>query len=377
MRIEEQSAYALADAVAPDAKKADALLAFVATHPAACSRTRHLFGSAAALSRIGRLDDALAARCARLERATGVDAGSAGAARLRLRSGGDGRAGGSCCPARAIRVGLPEAAGQGGIGWAAGEGRFPGAAGLRRGPGAKRPPRCRDAPGGARRAAAGAPGSLARAGAVDEAPRIWTSSGSRWPSSGPRVGEPVRAAREMTAIARTAKEKLPSRWPRGVRRRGSTRSAQEIGNAQRCWAELEHVFLAIGPKGREKLPPEAFAAAAEAHFALGASGFDSFRRQQIRPPLMATLNRKISLLQGVKKRTEETVAMRAGGTGGLRPRAARRGADAARSGDRHQPVSAGIERRPAQALSRGAGRARGALQGEARETLKSARGKGA
>src|SRR6266403_449890 len=61
-RIEEQSAYALADAVAPDAKKAEALLAFVATHPRGQLTDKALFGAAAALSRIGRVEDALSAR---------------------------------------------------------------------------------------------------------------------------------------------------------------------------------------------------------------------------------------------------------------------------------------------------------------------------
>jgi hypothetical protein len=58
------------------------------------------------------------------------------------------------------------------------------------------------------------------------------------------------------------------------------------------------------------LPPEATAAAAEAHFALGLATFDEFKKQQIQPPLARTLNRKIALLQQVKRRAEETVAMR-------------------------------------------------------------------
>src|SRR6266403_3697369 len=61
-RIEEQSAYALADAVTPDAKKAEALLAFVAAHPHGQLTDKALFGAAAALSRIGRVEDALSAR---------------------------------------------------------------------------------------------------------------------------------------------------------------------------------------------------------------------------------------------------------------------------------------------------------------------------
>src|SRR5207245_2517794 len=45
-------------------------------------------------------------------------------------------------------------------------------------------------------------------------------------------------------------------------------------------------------------------------FALGLQAFEDFKKQQIQPPLARTLNRKIALLQQVKKRAEETVAMR-------------------------------------------------------------------
>jgi hypothetical protein len=51
-------------------------------------------------------------------------------------------------------------------------------------------------------------------------------------------------------------------------------------------------------------------AAAEAHLALGEGTFDAFRNQAIKPPLARTLARKVELLQRVKKRAEETVAMR-------------------------------------------------------------------
>ena len=63
-------------------------------------------------------------------------------------------------------------------------------------------------------------------------------------------------------------------------------------------------------KSRVSLPAEASAAAAEAHLALGARTFENFKRQRIEPPLAKTLNRKLALLQQVKKRAEETVAMR-------------------------------------------------------------------
>src|SRR5712664_2967824 len=283
-RIEEQSAYALADAVAPDAKKAEALLAFVATHPRGLLADKALFGAAAALSRIGRLDEALTARA----RVWKEQPGSALVPRALLERYASGyqkqqaRAGSRGPKPKGVPAERPvydEAQAQGALHDAA---------------------VLREARGELRQAL------LDRSLALE----LWTKPEDlderrfALAQLRARVGEPVRAAREMTAIARAAKEKPAlqmAAWREAAR---FYASAQETGNAQRCWTELERVFQALGPKGREKLPPEAFAAAAEAHFALGASGFDSFRRQQIRPPLRASLNRKISLLQGVKKRTE-------------------------------------------------------------------------
>ncbi|HMC36142.1 MAG TPA: hypothetical protein VKH65_17115, partial [Myxococcales bacterium] len=125
-----------------------------------------------------------------------------------------------------------------------------------------------------------------------------------------RLGETDRGAREMVDLARAAKEKPAlqiAAWREAAR---LFAQARESGNAQWSWTELERVYRALPAKEREKLPDEASAAVADAHFALGAPAFESFRRQPIRPPLMATLNRKIALLQSVKKRAEETVAMR-------------------------------------------------------------------
>ena len=310
-RIEEQSAYALADAVAPDAKKADALLAFVAAHPRGLLADKALFGAAAALSRIGRLDDALTARA----RVWKEQPGSALVPRALLASASDLAATGELGEAAALLE------------------RYASGYQKQQARARSRGPKAKGVPVPAERPVydeAQAQGALHDAAVLREARgelrqalldrslalELWTKPEDlderrfALAQLRARVGEPVRAAREMTAIGRAAKEKPPlqmAAWREAAR---FYASAQETGNAQRCWTELERVFHAIGPKGREKLPPEAFAAAAEAHFALGASGFDSFRRQQIRPPLMASLNRKISLLQGVKKRTEETVAMR-------------------------------------------------------------------
>src|SRR5207237_599962 len=61
-RVEEQSAYTLADGVAEDEGKARALLDFVDKHPGGSLTDKAIFGAAAALSRTGRVDDALAAR---------------------------------------------------------------------------------------------------------------------------------------------------------------------------------------------------------------------------------------------------------------------------------------------------------------------------
>src|SRR5207253_3337413 len=81
-------------------------------------------------------------------------------------------------------------------------------------------------------------------------------------------------------------------------------------NASWAWQKLESVWRALPSKARSELPPDANAAAAEAHFALGLQAFEDFKKQQIQPPLARTLNRKIALLQAVKKRAAETVAMR-------------------------------------------------------------------
>src|SRR5207253_672754 len=87
-------------------------------------------------------------------------------------------------------------------------------------------------------------------------------------------------------------------------------AAREMRNASWAWQKLESVWRALPSKARSELPPDANAAAAEAHFALGLQAFEDFKKQQIQPPLARTLNRKLALLQQVKKRAEETVAMR-------------------------------------------------------------------
>ncbi len=309
-RIEEQSAYALAEAVTPDAKKADALLAFVAAHPRGTLVDKALFGAAAALSRIGRVEEALAAR----SRVWKEQLQSALVSRALLASASDLAAAGELGDAAAL---LEK--------YAAGYQRQR-AADLRRRahPGkaspAERPVYDETQARGAIFDAAvlrEARGELRQALADRSlALRLWENPDDldeqRFAIAQlrARLGETARAAREMTAIAREARHKPAlqiAAWREAARRYAA---ARETGNAQWSWTELERLYRGLGAKAREKLPSDAVAAAAEAHLALGTEGFDRFRKQEIRPPLMATLNRKIALLQGVRKRAEETVAMR-------------------------------------------------------------------
>jgi len=300
-RIEEQSAYALADAVGPDARKAEALLSFVAAHSHGQLLDKALFGAAAAFSRMGRVDEAIAAR-ARIWKeqpqsmlvprallasasdlvATG-DLGEAAALLekyaagfQRQRTGATGKA-----PQRAV---YDEAKAQGAL---------HDAAVLREGRGELRQ--------------AVADRSLAIqlwSGAEDVERQRFELARLK-----ARLGESERAAREMTAIALGATQKPAlqlAAWREAAR---LFAAAGESGNANWSWTQLDRLYRGLSAKAREKLPADAIAGSAEASFALGASSFDAFRRQQIKPPLMATLRRKVLLLQEVKKRVEEIVAL--------------------------------------------------------------------
>jgi len=309
-RVEEQSAYALADALTPDAKKADALLAFVREHPRGQLTDKALFGAAAALSRIGRMDEALATRA----RVWKEQPHSALVPRALLASASDLAAIADLGEAAALLE------------------RY--AAGYQRQRSLEREQRAnpsrKSAPQSAVYEEEKAQSALQDAAVLREARgelrqalsdrslalQLWEDpqdvEEQRFARAQlrARLGETARAAREMVDLARAAKEKPVlqiAAWREAAR---LFAQARESGNAQWSWTELERVYRALAPKERENLPDDAFAAAADAHFALGAAGFESFRRQQIRPPLMATLNRKIALLQSVKKRAEETVAMR-------------------------------------------------------------------
>jgi tetratricopeptide (TPR) repeat protein len=309
-RIEEQSAYALADAVTPDAKKAEALLAFVATHPRGLLTDKALFGAAAALSRIGRVDEALAAR----ERVWKEHPQSPLVPRSLLASASDLAAIGDLGEAATLleRYALGY---QKQLAVAKRRREHPASSAA-----AERPVYDEAKAQGALHDAAvlrEARGELRQAVADRSlALKLWNDPEDLDEQQfavaqlRARLGESARAAREMAAIARQAKQKPAlqiAAWREAAR---FYASARESGNAHSSWTELERLYRGLGAKTRETLPAEAVAAAADAHFALGAAGFDSFRRQEIRPPLTATLNRKISLLQAVKKRAEETVAMR-------------------------------------------------------------------
>jgi len=305
-RIEEQSAYALADATAKDGKKAEALLAFVQAHPKGQLTDKALFGAAAALSRLGRIGEALAARA----RVWKEQPRSPLVPRALLASASDLAATGDLGEAAALLERYAS-------GYQSGRTRRKQPAGKEK----AEEPRYEEAKAQTALHDAAvlreARGELQKA-ALDRALllQLWKRPADlddqrfALAQLHARQGEPARAAREMAEIARGAREKPALRiaaWREAARL--YTR-AKETGNASWSWAELERTWRGLGARAREKLPPEAVAAAADAHFALGAEAFDRFQKQQIQKPLAVTLNRKIALLQAVKKRTEETVAMR-------------------------------------------------------------------
>ena len=312
-RIEGQSAYALADNQAPDAAKAKALLGFAAEHPHGELADKALFGAAAALSRAGRIDDALAAR-ARLWK---EEQGSALVPRALLASAADHAALGDFGEAAQL---LEKYAG----GFRKQE-ETPSWRRHHPQPQTKTPK-----PAGPVFEEAKAQSGLHDAAVLREARgelrqaladrtlslQLWKSSPERDADQAAlallqaRAGEPTRAARNLAEVARRAHAKPAlqlTAWHDAARL--FTR-VHETDHATWAFAELEKEYQALGSQAREKLPPEIIAAVAEAHLALGAKAFDKFKQQRIEAPLMRTLNRKIALLQIVKKRDEETVAMR-------------------------------------------------------------------
>jgi TolA-binding protein len=310
-RVEEQSAYSLADGVADDEGKARALLGFVDKHPGGSLTDKAIFGAAAALSRAGRVDEALAAR-SRLWKET---SSSQLVPRALLASAADHDAVGDF----GETAGLLEKYFQG----------------YRREAEARKwrkthPSKSRKQETAPLYDEAKAQAALHDAAVLREA-RNETQKAvqdrsaalAAWPKTADhdeqvqtlallraKLGEPSRAARDLAMVARSAHGKPAlqlTSWREAARLFARVR---EIDHSRWAWIELEKAYRYLPPKAREKLPAEAVAAAAEAHLQLGSRTFDDFKKQQIEPPLMRTLNRKVALLQRVKKRAEETVAMR-------------------------------------------------------------------
>ncbi|HEY2028594.1 MAG TPA: tetratricopeptide repeat protein [Myxococcales bacterium] len=312
-RIEEESAYAIADGMKPDQKKAQALLAFFDAHPHGQLADKALFGAAAALSRANDIDGALAARARIWKEAPH----SPLVPRALLASAADLSAVADLGDAAAL---LEK--------YVAGFQKQEAARKWRREhpqPKPKKP-----APEGPVFEEAKAQGALHDAIVLREARTEYqkaladrTLSLKLWPKAADKdeqlmaeadleakLGLLSKAARQYATLAKEMRGK-PSlqivAWRNAARLFAKVR---ETGNASWSWTEAERLYKSTGPKGREKLTPDALAAAAEAHYALGDESFKRFKEQQIRAPLMATLNRKIGLLQQVKRRTEETVSYR-------------------------------------------------------------------
>ena len=308
-RVEEQSAYAMADAVTDDAQKARALLAFVDEHSHGMLADKAIFGAAAALSRAGQVDAALAAR-ARLWKEL---PGSTLVARALLASAADDAAVGDFVEA----AGLLER-------YFAGYKREQEARRVRKPPGSKSKPPPEQLYDAAKAQTALHDAAVLREarGELAKALQDRQAALEQWPNAGDRaeqqyaidllrarLGEPARAARDLAALARSSRTDPALRLSSLREAARLFTRTKETGNALAAWRELEVAYRALA-RSRASLPAEATAAAAEAHLALGAQTFEEFKRQQIQPPLARTLNRKVSLLQQVKKRAEETVAMR-------------------------------------------------------------------
>ena len=309
-RVEEQSAYALADEVTPDGAKARALIEFAKAHPRGALVDKALFGAAAALSRAGEIDAALETR-ARIWK----ELPQSGLVPRALLASADDRA----------RVGdLAESAGLLER-YAAGYLRKAAAA-RQAGAGKRGRPDARGAAfdeSSAKTALHDAALLREARGEVRLALQDRETELSQWRHASDRdetalaaaqllarLGMNAQAARRLGALALRA-QGHPAvalvAWREAAR---NFARARESGNVAWASGELEKTWRAMGPRAREKAGEEGAAAAAEAHLALGARSFADYRRQRIEPPLLRTLARKVALLQQVKKRAEEVVGMR-------------------------------------------------------------------
>jgi len=310
-RVEAESAYTLANGIADDEGKARALLDFVDKHRGAPLDDKAIFGAAAALSRLGKVDDALAARSRLWKEISSSDL----VPRALLASAADHDAVGDFGEAASLLEKYFQ-----------GYRREAEARKWRRThPSHSRKPEKDPLYSEAKAQAALHDAAVLREARNELAKALQdrTAALNAWPKTADhdeqvqivallraKLGEPSRAARDLAAVARNAHGKAALQlvsWREAARLFARVR---EIDHSRWAWTELEKAYRYLPAKAREKLPPEAVAAAAEAHLQLGSRTFDDFKKQQIEPPLMRTLNRKVALLQQVKKRAEETVAMR-------------------------------------------------------------------
>src|SRR5262249_533726 len=316
-RVEEESSYAMADAVNGDAAKAGSLLGFVEAHSRGGLKDKAVFGAAAALCRGGgaRLrgfvewgsgggvkGKGVWGAAAALSRAGRVDAALAARARLWKELPG------SPLVPRALLASAADHAAVGDLGEAAGllERYF---AGYKREQEARKRRAARlSRPGTPVREPlyeeAKAQSSLHDAallrearGELAKAIQDRKDALEKWPKAADRDeqafalgllrakgGDPARAARELTDLARSDRANPALQiacWRESAR---LFALARQPANESEAWRKLEALWRSSA-KGRAALPPEASAAAAEAHFALGAQAFEDFKRQRIEPPL--------------------------------------------------------------------------------------------
>jgi len=138
-----------------------------------------------------------------------------------------------------------------------------------------------------------------------ENPTTSTSSASRSRRLRARLRD-ARAAREMTPSPGRRDTSLRCRSRPGVKQPGATRRPGD-GNAQWSWTELER-SIAAWERGSGKAAVRRGRAAAEATSSRHRGSIGSAAGDPA--AVMATLNRKDRAAAGVRKRAEETVAMR-------------------------------------------------------------------
>lgn len=313
-RVEEESAYSISEGVKDDAAKAKALLAFVEAHGGKGQLLdKALFGAAAALSRAGRVDEALAARARLMKELPASEL----VPRAILASAADHALVGDFAEAAALseKYAVAFRKQEDTRKW------------RREHPSTtKRPPLPILYDGEKARAAVHDAAVLREArGELRQALSARQLSLKTWPR-GPdadedafsvailrgKLGEVTGAARELAGLAQRLHGK-PSlqiqSWRETAHLYTRLRQPDQAGWA---WTSLERAFSRLSPKQRET-EAGAAEAAAEAHLELGRKAFDEFQKQQIKAPLQTTLARKVALLKRVRKRDEDTVAMRQAG----------------------------------------------------------------